>query len=85
LSNRFGIKAFPTIRFFENGKDEDYTGGRNFDAIVSWHLERTGQSTGSSFQGEEAQDDPSVLTLNDHNFDIDAFEHLAIEFYAPWC
>jgi len=28
LTNRFAIKGYPTIRFFENGKDEEYTGGR---------------------------------------------------------
>ncbi len=36
LTGKYNIESFPTIKYFNNGKDSDYTGGRTTDAIVSW-------------------------------------------------
>jgi protein disulfide-isomerase A1 len=42
LGERFGIQGFPTLKWFVNGKDQEYTGGREEDTIVSWILKKTG-------------------------------------------
>jgi protein disulfide-isomerase A1 len=37
VSGRFGIKGFPTLKFFKSGKPTEYTGGRTSAEIVSWY------------------------------------------------
>ena len=41
LRNRFGIRGFPTIKVFRNGKVTDYEGGRTAEAITSFLLKQT--------------------------------------------
>lgn len=45
LASKYGIKGFPTIKFFPGGKKdsssaEEYNGGRTADDIVQWALEK---------------------------------------------
>lgn len=45
LASKYGIKGFPTIKFFPGGKKdsssaEEYNGGRTADDIVQWGLEK---------------------------------------------
>lgn len=45
MSGKYGIRGFPTIKFFPSGKKEfdsaqEYTGGRTSESIVSWALEK---------------------------------------------
>ncbi|EGD74884.1 disulfide isomerase [Salpingoeca rosetta] len=42
LSERYEIRGFPTLRFFRNTVDTDYTGGRTADEIVSWVTKKSG-------------------------------------------
>eukprot|EP00249_Psilotum_nudum_P007419 c20547_g1_i1 orf=179-1771(+) len=41
-ASRYGIKGFPTLLFFTDGKDEPYTGGFTRDEILIWIRKRTG-------------------------------------------
>ncbi|XP_050054516.1 uncharacterized protein LOC126549427 [Aphis gossypii] len=36
LAEQFGIRAYPTLKFFKNGKPIDYTGGQTKDEIIQW-------------------------------------------------
>jgi protein disulfide-isomerase A1 len=36
LATRFGIKGYPTLKFFYNGEPIDYSGAREADDIESW-------------------------------------------------
>jgi len=36
LGERFGIRGYPTLKWFENGVDSDYDGGRTTDTILQW-------------------------------------------------
>lgn len=42
LGSRYGVKGFPTLKFFVNGKDREYNGGRKSADIVSWLAKKTG-------------------------------------------
>jgi protein disulfide-isomerase A1 len=41
-SERFKIQGFPTLKFFVNGQDSEYTGGRTKNDIVAWLRKKTG-------------------------------------------
>ena len=38
LAEKHGVKGYPTIKTFHNGKEEDYSGGRDL-ASISDHIE----------------------------------------------
>uniref|UniRef100_A0A8C8S952 Protein disulfide-isomerase n=1 Tax=Pelusios castaneus TaxID=367368 RepID=A0A8C8S952_9SAUR len=45
LAQQFGVRGFPTIKFFKNGdkaSPREYTAGREADDIVNWLKKRTG-------------------------------------------
>lgn len=45
ISERFGVKGFPTLHWFVNGERQDYTGGREKDTIISWINKKTGPAS----------------------------------------
>lgn len=42
LGSRFGVQGFPTLKFFKNGKPQEYNGGRTSDEIVNWLKKKSG-------------------------------------------
>mmetsp|Transcript_60350 Transcript_60350/g.155525 ORF Transcript_60350/g.155525 Transcript_60350/m.155525 type:complete len:477 (-) Transcript_60350:289-1719(-) len=42
LSQKYGVKGFPTILWFEDGVQSEFDGERNADAIVEWVKSMTG-------------------------------------------
>jgi len=42
VASKHGIKGFPTLKFFKNGKASDYNGGRTAPEIVSWLNKKSG-------------------------------------------
>ena len=45
LATKYGIRGFPTIKFFRNGVPSDYEGGRVSTEIASWVKRKSGPST----------------------------------------
>jgi len=45
LGTKFGVKGFPTIKWFNDGTASEYNGGRTDDTIVSWIKKRLGPAT----------------------------------------
>lgn len=43
LAKKHGVKGYPTIKTFNNGKEEDYSGGRDL-ASISEHIENLASS-----------------------------------------
>lgn len=84
LADKFGVKGYPTIKYFPKGSTdaEEYGGGRTADTIISWVNEKAGTS-------KKARKLPSAVTdLSDANFEAIALsptKAVLVKFYAPWC
>jgi len=84
LASRFGVRGFPTLKWFPAGSTdpEDYSGGRDAADFVEYINKRTGLS-------RRLKAVPSAVTvLTPKNFDavaLDPSKNALVEFYAPWC
>ena len=41
LAEKYGVRGFPSLKWFRNGEPSDYTGGRTEKKIVEW-VRKTG-------------------------------------------
>ncbi|KAG0031740.1 hypothetical protein BGZ81_000681 [Podila clonocystis] len=85
LGSRFGIKGFPTLKWFPKGIDgapEDYSGGRDLEALSAFVSQKSG------VKSSIAKVISAVSVLTDANFDAEVLhsgKNVLVEFYAPWC
>merc|ERR1719197_1215757 len=42
LASKYNVKGFPTLVWFEDGKESEYDGGRTAETIVEWVKSMTG-------------------------------------------
>jgi protein disulfide-isomerase A1 len=55
LAEEYGVRGYPTLKFFRKGSPIDYNGGRQADDIVSWLLKKTGPAAKDLNTVEEAE------------------------------
>lgn len=84
LGSKFGVRGFPTIKFFPKGSKEpiEYNQGRTVDDFLAFISEKTG----AKLAPKKAASD--VTVLGPENFDqivMDSNKNALVEFYAPWC
>jgi len=84
LGSRFGVRGFPTLKFFPKGSTtpEDYSGGRSANDIIEFINGKTGS------RAKVNKPTSDVVVLDPFNFDSvvkDQNKHVLVEFYAPWC
>jgi protein disulfide-isomerase-like protein len=89
-AEKFGVKGYPTIKFFsQSNKDpEDYNSGRDLISIVEFLNKKTGINVEIPLHAEEQDPNSNVYALSDKDFNklvMDTEKDVLVEFYAPWC
>ncbi|KAI8426089.1 hypothetical protein MSG28_005048 [Choristoneura fumiferana] len=56
LAENYGVRGYPTLKFFKNGAPIDYTGGRQADDIISWLKKKTGPPALEVTSAEQAKE-----------------------------
>lgn len=85
MGKRFGIKGFPTIKYFDGKSEtpEDYNGGRDLESLTKFISEKVGTKP-----AKKAAEQPSnVDMLTDASFieKIGKDQDALVAFTAPWC
>eukprot|EP01135_Chromosphaera_perkinsii_P006905 Nk52_evm60s621 gene=Nk52_evmTU60s621 len=55
LGSKFGVKGYPTLKFFANGNEIEYGGGRTASDIVAWIKKKTGPAYVKIEKAEELE------------------------------
>lgn len=84
LGKRFGIKGFPTLKFFDGKSDKavEYNSGRDIDSLTDFIIDKTG------VKPKKKLELPSeVVELTDKTFKetIGGDQNILVAFTAPWC
>lgn len=56
LAESYGVRGYPTLKFFRNGNPIDYSGGRQADDIVTWLKKKTGPPAADVTSAEQAKE-----------------------------
>ncbi|XP_075979273.1 protein disulfide isomerase [Anticarsia gemmatalis] len=56
LAENYGVRGYPTLKFFRNGNPTDYSGGRQADDIVTWLKKKTGPPAIEVSSAEQAKE-----------------------------
>jgi protein disulfide-isomerase-like protein len=87
VCSKFGVKGYPTIKYFKAGKDEfKYEGGRSKDAIINYMNDPKAPPPPPA--PTPFADGPNeVNQLTDATFPafVKANPKVLVMFYAPWC
>jgi len=66
LGGEYGVKGYPTLKFFKNGEPMEYSGGRTTDTIVAWVTKKSGPpaiTLGTVEAAEKLVEDNKVTVL----------------------
>jgi len=83
VAQQFGIKGFPTLKLFKNGKPSEYSGGRTSSEIVSWMKKQSGpaaKTISTKADLEQVRESSSVFVVGyfaEGSSNAKAFEALA--------
>lgn len=85
LAKQFGVKGFPTLKWFDGKSDkpEDYSGGRDLESLTQFVTEKSGVKP----KGIKKPGPSQVQMLTDSTFSetIGKDKNVLVAFTAPWC
>jgi len=85
LGKRFGIKGFPTIKYFDGKSEtpEDYNGGRDLESLTKFISEKVGAKPAK--KAPEKASNVDMLTDASFGQKIGKDQDALVAFTAPWC
>lgn len=83
ICSKYGVKGFPTLKFFPKGETtpKDYNSGRDASSIVQY----LNDEAGTNLRVVEAPTFVQALTPSNFDSVIGKDKNVLIKFYAPWC
>lgn len=85
LGKKFGVKGFPTLKYFPPNSLEpvDYTSGRDLDSLAAFITTQTGLK---STIKPPAPSLATILDVSNHDaIALDADKDVLVAYTAPWC
>lgn len=95
---KYGIRGYPTLKLFVDGREEAYSGARNIDSFkdfIGKHINVYSEKftdSGAAVKEDVAAETPKAHASHDQVFvgDANNFADLIkdeafVKFYAPWC
>ena len=84
IAEDHGVRGYPTLKLFVDGRSQEYTGGRTAQSIVTWTLKRAGEAVVrlddvQSVQLFETQHRMAVIGVFTEDTDRDAFRAVATQ------
>lgn len=55
LAEEYGVRGYPTLKFFRNGNEMEYNGGRTSEEIINWVTKKTGPAATEVKTVDEAE------------------------------
>lgn len=88
IASKYGVKGYPTLKYFENGEFKFDVKLRDTDGIVNF-MENPDEPPAVAEEKEVSWEDEEndVVFLNDETFKpfLKKKKHCLVLFYAPWC
>jgi protein disulfide-isomerase-like protein len=89
LCNKFGVRGYPTIKYFKAGKEEfKYEGGRTKEALIAYMNDPKAPPpppVATPFSDDPTPNDVVMLTDTSFPGFIAQNPKVLVMFYAPWC
>lgn len=82
LGRKHGVQGFPTLKWFENGKVDDYKGGRDLESLVAFVSGKTGVQMKAK---KKEKSNVEMLTDSTFKEKVGGEKDVLVAFTAPWC
>ncbi|XP_065090794.1 protein disulfide-isomerase A5 [Ochlerotatus camptorhynchus] len=87
IGQQFGVKGYPTVKYFSNGEFKFDVNVRDADKIVEFMKNPSEPPPPPAPEAPWDEEQNEVVHLNDETFKpfLKKKKHVLVMFYAPWC